>query len=165
MDCSAAWGKVEVSDIQARLQITLQKGEISLTNCQGIFAITSGDGHVEIKHCIEKDMPERPAIPQNRPDFQTSTVGEGNLRSRFFRNWRYWAAEDWADWGMEFSEKARAWGQQFGQFLDHMGWEPHKAGISLQIGKGDARIEDIQASVCLIKLSKGNAVLEQGLIN
>ena len=165
VDCSAAWGMIEVSDIQARLQITLQKGEISVTNCRGIFAITGGDGQVELKHCSEADMPERPAIPQDRPDFQTSTVGEGNMRSRFFRNWRYWVSEDWADWGMEFGEKARAWGQQFGQFLDHMGWMPHKTGISLQIGKGDIRFEDIQAGACLIKLSKGNAVLERGLIN
>ena len=165
VDCSAALGKIEVSDIQARLQITLQKGEINVTDCRGIFAITSGDGHVELKHCSEADMPERPAISQGKPDFQTSTVGDGNMRSRFFRNWRYWAAEDWADWGMEFSEKARAWGQQFGQFLDHMGWMPQKAGICLQMSKGDLRLEDIQASACLIKVSKGNAVLERGQIS
>jgi hypothetical protein len=165
VDCSAAWGKIEVSDIQARLQLTLEKGEIKVTNCQGIFGITSGNGQVELKGCSEADMPERPSVPQDKPDFQTATFGEGNMRSRFFRNWRYWAAEDWTDWGMEFGEKARAWGQQFGQFLDHMGWMPHKSGISLQIGKGDIRLEDIQASTCLIKLSKGNAVLEKGLIN
>ncbi|HMD88988.1 MAG TPA: DUF4097 family beta strand repeat-containing protein [Anaerolineaceae bacterium] len=164
VDCSAARGKIEVSDIQARLQLTLQKGDIRLTNCRGIFAITCGDGHVELKHCSEADMPERPSISQTRPDFQTSTVGDSNMSSRFFRNWRYWAAEDWADWGMEFSEKARAWGQQFGQFLDHMGWTPHKTGVSMQMSKGDLRLEDIQASACLIKLSKGNAVLEQGRI-
>ncbi|MDR3576719.1 MAG: DUF4097 family beta strand repeat-containing protein [Anaerolineaceae bacterium] len=165
VDCSAAWGKVEISDIQARLQVTLQKGEIKLTNCRGIFAITSGDGYVEMKHCTEVDMPERPANPQSSPNFQTSTFDEGDGKSRFFRNWRYWAAEDWADWGMEFSEKARAWGQQFGQFLDNMGWEPpHKAGISLHMSRGGVRFEDIQSDTCLIKVSKGNTVLERGLI-
>ncbi len=167
VDCSAAWGKIEISDIQARLQVTLQKGEIKLTNLRGVFAITSGDGHVELKHCSEADMPERPALSQEKPDFQTATVGEGglNMKSRLFRNWRYWAAEDWTEWGMEFGEKARAWGQQFGQFLDHMGWMPHKAGISLQMSKGDLRFEDIQADHCLIKLSKGNATIEKGLIS
>jgi hypothetical protein len=174
VELSAARGRLEAKDIQARLQIMLQRGEIRVENCRGTFNLMSGQADVKFEHCTEVDMPEPPPQPEGEPEPQATPVEEGMGATGEFHfgremphppwDWLSWAEGDWAAWGMRVSQQAMAWAQQFSQISEQWGWRPQKAGLNLRIGKGNVHLEKIEAKACLVSLSKGDVKLEQGRI-
>jgi hypothetical protein len=174
VELSAARGRLEANDIQARLQVMLQKGEIRVENCRGIFNLVSGQANVKFERCIEADMPEPPPLPEGEPEPQTMPIEEGMAATGEFHfgrerphpawDWLSWAEGDWAAWGMRMSQQAVAWAQQFGQIFEQWGWRPQTAGLNLRIGKGSVHMEKIEAQACMVSLSKGDVKLEQGRI-
>ena len=194
VDISAAQGEVKIDGIQARLRVMVGKGEIEIKDCRGIFNLASGKGEVEMEHCVEAEMPERPPLPQPQfqaahateppPEPESSSMpGEhgmaGEFRVHFGRgprmrhrmkpdiswDWFGFDADDWSEWGAQFGEQARLWAQQFAtHFVGTVEWLPEKAGVSVKIGKGDIKLQEIEAQSCAVKLASGNVDLDGGRI-
>jgi hypothetical protein len=179
LEISAGRGQVKVTDVQARLQVMLGKGEIEIENGRGVFNLMSGNGQVKMKHCAEIEMPKRPPLPQSETEAQSSAHEKNTdprrefrarrmkSRSRWDWDWDWdWDKSDmdWGAWGMQIGEKASAWAQEFAQSFSWMGWKEQQAGMSVQMGKGDAHLEDIEADTCSIGFGKGYVRLEQGRI-
>lgn len=187
VDVSAANGDVQVSGISARLRVLLGTGDTHIEKCRGIFSVASGKGDVEVDGCIEAEMPGRPPVPEGQfqaagapqppptpgdpgtpgPQFHTH-FGPGmghKLKSNWSWDWTGFDGEDWAGWGTQMGEQARVWAQRFaGQFLSSIDWLPEKAAIGIRIGKGDAKLEQIEAQRCSVKLANGDVELKGGRI-
>jgi hypothetical protein len=174
VELSAARGRLEANDLQARLQVMLQKGDIRVEDFRGSFNLMSGQASVTCVHCTESDMPEAPPLPEGEEEPQATPVGEGTAAAGEFHfgggrsypawDWLSWAEEDWAAWGMRISQQAMAWAQQFSHLPEQWGWWPRKAGFNLNAGKGSVRLEQIEAKACAVNLGKGDVKLEQGRI-
>jgi putative adhesin len=194
VDISAGRGEVQVNGIQARLRVMVGKGEIQIKDCRGIFNLASGKGEVELEHCVEAEMPERPPLPQPQfqaahvpepppisgtPPMPGGPGMAGEFRVHFGRgprmrhkmkpdvawDWFGFDAEDWAEWGAQFGEQARVWAQQFvSHFVGTAEWFPEKAGVSVQIGKGAARLQEIEAKSCRVRLASGDVEFDGGRI-
>lgn len=152
VELSALWGQVEIRDVQARFQVLVQKGDVCLANCRGVFDVTASEGSVRLMRCLEAAAPERPA------------GGESYFPYRSSRPWTAWDAEDWSAWGMEFGEQVSTWARQFGRFMEHADWRPLSAGVNVRLLKGNARLENIEARACSVRLTKGNLTLEGGRV-
>jgi hypothetical protein len=165
LDLYAWHGKAEIAGLSGRLQISLQKGDITVSDCQGQFFVTSSSGNVELTRCSEAQAPERPPQPQNTdsPVHQNQPFPK-DIFSNGPWDWISWSPEEWTDWGMRFGEKASKWAQQFASFWDHMGWDHNKAGIFLHSANGDVHLEEIDATVCGVSLAKGNIEFNRGRV-
>lgn len=161
IDLYAYWGKVTVGGLRARMQLAVQKGDVRVADCQGIFTVTSGDGTVELINCTEAEMPERPEQPQPGP---TPPPAKHVPWSTLPPNWLDWDYEDWTAWGTAIGDQVRSWAQQFNGFLDKMQWMPQRNGINAHVARGSLYLENIQASTCKVRISKGAARLEHGRI-
>ena len=161
-----AWhGKAEITGLNGRLQISLQKGDIKVSDCQGQFFVTSSSGNVELTRCREAQAPERPPQPQTT---EIPTGQNQPFPKEMFSNgpwdWMSWTPEEWTDWGMRFGEKASKWAQQLSSFWEHMGWDHNKAGLFLHSANGDIRLEEIDANICGVSLAKGNIEFKRGRV-
>lgn len=178
IEISAGRGRVEIKNIQARMQVMLGKGEIRIEDCSGMLDVMSGNGQVKVERCREVEMPDRPPILQSSPEGSMggpSGPHSPRMKSKVPWDWWSWGEDDWTDWGLEIGEQATAWGLQFAQHAQNwarqfshgfgsIGMMSEKEGISLQIGKGDVLMHDIQASGCTVGLGRGNLLLKGGLI-
>lgn len=194
VDLSAARGEVQVKGIQARLRVMMGKGEVKIKDCRGIFNFASGKGEVEMERCVEAEMPERPPLPQPQfqsahmpgpppmpesPPMPGDPDVGGAFHVRFRRgpgmryrmkpdvswDWFGFDSQDWAEWGAQFGEQARTWAQQFaGHFVGAVDWLPEKTGIGIRIGKGDAKLQEIEAGSCALRLANGDVELKGGRI-
>ncbi len=181
----AGRGQVEVSGVQARLRVMLGKGEIEIHDCRGVFNLASGKGEVEMERCTEAEMPARPPMPEpGAPEFQAPPMPHGPGATGEFHfhfgqgprmrhhmkmdgpwNWCGFDTGDWEEWGLQFGEQARAWAEQFAsQFVGRSDWLPEKAGVSIQMGKGEAELEEIDAKSCTVRLGNGDAKIEDGRV-
>ncbi len=190
VDLSAGKGQLQVNGIQARLRVMLGGGEIEIKGCQGILNVAAGKSNVQIERYTQAEMPGRPPMPQVEPAFQAPPPPEappapegpgvdGEFRFRFGRGprmrhrvksgpgweWFGFDADDWAEWGEQFGEQARGWAQQFvTRFVGQADWLPEKAGVNVQMGKGDAELKEIEAKSCTVKIGNGEVELEDGRI-
>jgi hypothetical protein len=173
VELSAGRGEIQVKNLQARLQLMLGKGEIRVEDSRGIIDLSCGNGTLEVKHWIETKMPERSPRPTDAPspaatpDKDRSDRWSGSRdRTRMQNPWDvgYWDEEYWTEWGLQFAEKATAWATQFTKFFTNMDWKPGQAGLDIRTGKGDIRVQDVQAETCSLWLGKGDARMEDGRI-
>lgn len=186
VDVSAAHGQVSVNGISARLRVMLGRGEVQIEDCRGIFSLASGKGQVEIERCVEAEMPERPAVPE--PQFQSAdapepppTPGGPGMAGEFHAHfgpgmhhrprpnlswdWMGFDADDWSEWGAQIGEQARVWAQQFaGHFVTAVDWLPEKASFGVRIGKGSAKLQEIETKSCSLRLGSGDVELKGGRI-
>ncbi|HVN55672.1 MAG TPA: DUF4097 family beta strand repeat-containing protein [Anaerolineaceae bacterium] len=157
-------GKIEVHNLELRLNAALGKGELYATNCQGQFSISGGDGKVVLENCSEKEMPSR----QNPPEFEAMSNPFENPSpqdpARDSWDWFDWSSRDWSDWGQRFSSQARVWGLKFGRMFAPMGRMVPNAGISIQLAKGDVTVERIHADSCSVAISRGNLKIQHGTV-
>ncbi len=189
VDVLAARGQVEASDVQARLSISLGKGDIQVENCQGQLALAAGKGDIKIEGCQEKEMPERPPIPERDQEMAGGPIpplppipeGAGAFfdfrhgpRVRFktragdyedWGNWEDWNGEEWARWGEEIGERAAAWAEGFvSQFAGRMDWLTAKGGIGIKLGQGDVEMDDVTAKTCAVRMGSGDVKIDGGRI-
>lgn len=184
VDVSAAQGDVRVSGVSARLRVMLGKGDIQIENCKGIFGLASGKGDVKLDGCVEAEMPGRPPAPEAQ--FQSAGAPEPppmpgepgaagefhahfgpgmhrRVKSNLSWDWIGFDGDDWAEWGSQMGEQARVWAQRFaGQFLGSVDWQPEKAAVAVRIGKGDAKLQEIEAKKCSVKLANGDVEVKGG---
>jgi len=165
VELSAGRGRVEVTGLQARLSVMVGKGDIRVRGCQGVFNLASGDGWVELERVGETEMPERRPLDRAEPEPQFPPWCAPNVRHPAAPwDWLGWAMQDWDDWGAQMGEQVRIWAQQLGRLFGPMGWQPQPAGVSLQMGRGDAHLQDINAASCSLRLGNGRAGLRGGRI-
>ena len=143
IDLFSGRAEVKVDDINARMHLWLGKGEAQIDNCRGAFSLTSGNADVRLKHFVETEAAEIPPLPRE----------DRHLRMDDPESWEEWG-EDWAQWGGEFGEKflRRFFGQIPGT----------TTGINIQTGKGDIKLEEINAKSCVIRAARGDARLKRG---
>jgi Putative adhesin len=143
IDLFSGRAEVKVDNINARLHLWLGKGEAQIDNCRGAFSLTSGNADVRLKHFVETEAAEIPPLPRE----------DRHLRMDDPESWEEWG-EDWAQWGGEFGEKflRRFFGQIPGT----------TTGINIQTGKGDIKLEEINAKSCVIRAARGDARLKRG---
>lgn len=174
LDLSAGHGQVKLTDVQARLQVVLGKGEIEVENCRGVFNLTVGNGQIKMKRCAETEMPKQSPLPQRESGVRTSLPDRAIDPRREFRRRKIkpkspwdWDSQwdvDWAMGGIEIADQASAWAQRFAQSFNWLGWNAQQDGINVQMGNGDAHLEDIEADTCSIRFGKGDVRLDQGCI-
>jgi hypothetical protein len=143
IDLFSGRAEVKVDDINARMHLWLGKGEAQIDNFRGAFSLTSGNADVRLKHFVETEATEIPPLPRE----------ERHVRMDDPESWEDWG-ESWAQWGGEFGEKflRRFFGQIPGT----------TTGINIQIGKGDIKLEEINAKSCVIRAARGDARLKRG---
>jgi hypothetical protein len=183
VELAAARGHVQVSRVQARLHVALGKGDVEIRDSQGVFAVRSGKGDVTLERCAEAAMPERPSVPHLEMagvgihgEF-TWPCGPGAGW-----DWRGWVQEwldrapwpEWlsqAPWPEWFDATCGPWDQflstdgpavggrpsavtscgPWGQFLSTDG-----QGLSLYLGKGNARVAGVEANSCRVWIGHGD---------
>jgi hypothetical protein len=136
--------QIKVENIQACLNLWLGKGEIQVENYRGTFALVSGNADIRLKDFIEAEMPASPPLPK---DYRPTKIEN-------HESWQDFGEGDWPQMGLEFGEKIlkRFFGPVSGP----------TPGVSIQIGKGDVNIENIDAKSCVVRTSKGDVTLKQG---
>ena len=65
-----------------------------------------------------------------------------------------WGKEDWAQWGLDLSER------MVKGFLGQKGGSGQQRGINIKAAKGDFQIEDTDAETCIIKAARSDAKLK-----
>ncbi len=81
-------------------------------------------------------------------------------------DWEDWNGEEWARWGEEIGERAAAWAEGFvSQIFGQFGGFLEKKGVSMQLGRGDIKAEDIEAKDCTIRIASGDVELNRGRID
>jgi hypothetical protein len=145
IDLFSGRAEVKVDNINARLHLWLGKGEAQIDYCRGAFSLTSGNADVRLKHFVETETMEIPPLPRE----------ERHVRMDDPASWEDWG-ESWAQWRGEFGENflKRFFGQIPGT----------TTGINIQVGKGDIKLEEINAKSCVIRAARGDAKLKQGRI-
>jgi hypothetical protein len=164
LELSAWKGNLDIRDVQARLMIANQKGDIHVSGCRGIAMVKTGDGNVEIDGWTEQEMPERPPMPPEQSGFQTPGVDQTEFRIPGPQEWFEWSPQEWTNWGTQFGGQARMWAQQFEHFWNLAGWQWPRSGLSLYAGKSDVRLRRIDARSCTVHTSKGNIRMEDNVI-
>jgi DUF4097 and DUF4098 domain-containing protein YvlB len=136
--------QIKVEHIQASLNLWLGKGEIQVENYRGTFALVSGNADIRLKDFIEAEMPASPPLPK---DYRPTKIENPE-------RWQDFGEGYWPQWGLDFGEKIlkRFFGPVSGP----------TPGISIQIGKGDVNMENIDAKSCIVRASKGDVSLKQG---
>jgi len=136
--------EVKIDNLQARLHTWMGKGEAQIENCRGAFSVTSGNANVRMKHFTETETPAIPPLPRE----------EHHISIEEPESWGDW--EEWAEWGGEFGEKFLR------KFFGETGWSDR--GISIQTGKGDVNLEDIDIKSCYLRAARGDIRIKQGRI-
>jgi hypothetical protein len=164
LELSAWKGNLDIRDVQARLMIANQKGDIRVSGCRGIAMIKTGDGNVEVDGWIEQEMPERPPMPPEQSGFQAPGTDQSGFRIPGPQEWFDWSPQEWTSWGTQFGGQARMWAQQFEHFWNLAGWQWPRSGLSLYAGKSDVRLRRADTRSCTVHTSKGNIRMEDNII-
>jgi hypothetical protein len=141
----------QADNILARLNLILTKGEVRLNGCRGAFNLASGNSNVIINRFSEEAVPEMPALPDSKRKEKSKSPGKVINMS--------WGKEDWAQWGLDFSEK------MVKGLLGQKGGAGRHQGIDIKIAKGDLQIEDTDAETCVIKSARSDVKIEAGRIS
>ncbi|MGB8648447.1 MAG: DUF4097 family beta strand repeat-containing protein [Anaerolineae bacterium] len=116
-----------------------------------------GFGHRGRMH-MRMDPKMRIKMRMGRGDDRPGAEPEGD--------WEDWNGEEWARWGEEIGERAAAWAEGFvSQVFSQFGGVIDKKGVSLQLGRGDVKIEDLTARECHIGMGGGDVELDGGCID
>lgn len=148
VDLFSGRAQFKAEDIHARLNLMLGKGEIQVENCRGIFSVASGDADVRLKHFKEAEAPEIPPLPKE----------ERQMKQEDPESWPDWWGDYWTQLGGEFGEKILR------RFFGRAGAAGSNPGVSVQIGKGDLQLEDIEAGACILRSARGDAKLKGGRV-
>ena len=133
-------------DIRARINLVFAKGEVQLSDCQGAINMASGNVDINLKHFIEEEVPEMPSLPDSESKKRQKSPGINMPMT--------WGKEDWAQWGLDLSEK------MVKGFLGQKGGSGQQRGINIRAAKGDFQIEDTDAETCIIKVARSDAKLK-----
>ena len=136
----------EAKDIWARLNLVFAKCEVQLNNFHGAFNLASWNAAITLKHCFEKEMPEIPSLPDSESKKRQKSLGINMPMT--------WGKEDWAQLGLDFSEK------MVKGFIDQKGDSGQQEGINIKAAKGDFQIEDTDAKTCTIKAARSDAKMK-----
>jgi hypothetical protein len=142
-------GDVKVRDIQARVRIMMGRGDIQIERYHGIAVIGAGRGNLKIKDFVQQDI-EVPECVASLPDHLSGN--EANSAWNWFYGWK----SDREEWGRDLGEKIGWWALDPGRFFENVKFPEKDTGLNLQMGDGNIEIEDIEASVLIMKLGRGN---------
>lgn len=177
-------GEIQIKDCRGIFNLASGKGQVEVEDCveaEMPARPAVPEPQFQFAHGAEPGpMPQSPPMPENPPGFgEHGTAGEFHvhfgrgpqphvrrkIKHDVSWDWFGFDGEDWAEWGQQFGEQARVWAQQFaGHFVSAVDWLPEKAGVSIKIGRGDTKLEDIQAKSCSINVASGEAGLKGGRI-
>jgi hypothetical protein len=142
---------IEARNIRARLQIMLGDGNINIEEHTGKLVIVSGHNNFHLNHFIRSEVPETPAMPQQKPESE----------NRSARNWLRWDETEWQRWGEGLGEKIGWWAMDFSRLFDGSNIDVRNADISIQTGNGNVELAEIEAKTGLLRISNGNLKLQQ----
>lgn len=149
----AGKAEVEARYLCSRLQIMVGKGDIQISEHTGSLTIASGHTDLRLKHFVQVDVPEPPAMPQPEPPSEPE--------NRTSWDWLHWDDTEWQRWGEGLGEKIGWWALDISRFFDRSNINMRNAGISIQTGKGNAEVTDAKAKNSLFKISNGNLKLQE----
>ncbi len=141
----------QADGVRARLNLILVKGEVKLNECRGAFSLASGNADVLLKRFSEEAVPEMPPLPDSkRKEKQKSTTKVISAS---------WGKEDWAQWGLDFSEK------MVKGLLGQKGGAGQRQGIDIKLARGDLQIEDTDAETYIIRSARSDVQINAGRIS
>ena len=143
---------IEARNIRARLQIMMGDGNINIEEHTGKLVIVSGHNNIHLNHFIRSEVPETPAMPQQKPL---------DSESRSARNWLRWDETEWQRWGEGLGEKIGWWAMDFSRLFDGGNIDARNADISIQTGNGNVELAEIEAKTGLLRISNGNLKLQE----
>ena len=149
LDVQTGHGDVGASEIQGRLHIMTGQGDVHLAHCQGVFDVGAGAGDIELVHCRQADAPAACPLPQATPD---SGIPAGAQR------------EGWLASPARSIAAAMATLERRLARLPGRAAADDSAGVTINGGSGDVQTEDLDATVCSIRIGRGDVSLEDGHI-
>lgn len=146
MDLFSRQSQFKARNIRAGLNLIFGKGEVQAENCCGSLSVVSADLNIRLRRFSGAEMPGMPPSQEKRPLVE---LGE-------WENWPDW----WRDYrdqlGGEFTESVLK------RFFRQSGVSEQHSGISLQTGKGDLQMEDIEVHKLTARCARGDVKLKGG---
>jgi|WetSurMetagenome_2_1015567.scaffolds.fasta_scaffold35415_4 hypothetical protein len=143
---------IQVKDVYSRIQLMTGKGDIQIEDQKGTLSIVSGHGDLRVKHFVQVEIPDPPALPPDPPS--TSQSGPA-------WDWLHWDGKEWENWGEGLGEKIGWWAMDFSRLFERSLVTEKNPGINLLSSNGNVELSDIEANNGLLRVSRGNLEMKQ----